>query len=79
MDLSNVNKLGSLFGSGLNTEEISGLEVALLKLKLNENLMGKMTFWGKIYGETQDYLIACHLDPYKEFPEKTYYFWCVHF
>jgi hypothetical protein len=75
MDLFNVHRLGSLFGVGLNTEEFSGLEVAILKLQLNENLNGKMQFWGKIYGETQDYLIVSHVDPFYEFPEKTYYFW----
>ncbi len=75
MDLFNLHRLGGIFNASLSTEESAGLEVAMMKLQLNENLKGKMQFWGKIYGETQDYLIVCHLDTFVEFPEKTYYFW----
>jgi hypothetical protein len=38
-------------------------------------LPGKMYFWGKIFGTTQDYLIVHNIDPYAAFPEKKYYFW----
>ena len=61
--------------NGLNLEEISGLEIAMMKRKLEENLPGKMYFWGKIFGTTQDYLIVHNIDPYAAFPEKKYYFW----
>jgi len=74
MDLNNINRIGSLFGTGLNAEEISGLEVAVLQRKLEENLSGKMLFWGKIFGSTQDYLIICNLNTFADFPEKKYYF-----
>lgn len=74
MDLFNTHRLGSTFSVSLSAEEVAGLEVAMMKLQLNENLKGKMQFWGKIYGETQDYLIVCHLDTFAEYPEKNYYF-----
>lgn len=75
MDLHNVQRLGPITGYGLNTEEYSGLEIAMLERKLQENLLGKMSFWGKIFGTTQDYLIVYHLDTFAEFPEKKYYYW----
>lgn len=62
---------------GLNIEEISGLEVAMLQRKLEENLPGKMYFWGKVFGTTQDYLIVYTINPFAIFPDKTYYFWLV--
>lgn len=61
-------------GACLSTEELGGLEVAIMERKLKENLMGKMYFWGKIYGSTQDYLIVYCIKPNTEFPDKTYYF-----
>lgn len=75
MDLGRINRVGPLIGFGLNTEEVSGLEVAMLQRKLQENLVGDMFFWGKIIGSTQDYLIVFNIDPYAEFPDKKFYFW----
>lgn len=74
MEINNIQRLGPLLSSGLNTEEISGLEVATLQRKLEENLSGKMYFWGKIYGTTQDYFVVFNINPYDEFPVKKYYF-----
>ena len=74
MDLQNLHRLGPLLSTGLNIEEKSGLEVSTLKRKLEENLPGKMYFWGKIFGTTQDYLIVYTIDPFDEFPEKKFYF-----
>jgi hypothetical protein len=71
----NIERTGGMSGMGLNIEEISGLEVAMLQRKLEENLPGKMYFWGKVFGTTQDYLIVHNIDPYAVFPEKKYYFW----
>ena len=62
-------------GVTLNTEEVSGLESSMQQRKLEENLVGKMYFWGKIYGSTQDYLIVYNVNPFAEFPTKKYYFW----
>lgn len=75
MDLNSVHRIAQVHGNGLNIEEFSGLEVAMLQRKLQENLDGKMFFWGKIFGTTQDYLIVHHIDPFADFPEKKYYFW----
>ncbi len=75
MDLNNVHRIGPLQGQGLNMEEISGLEVAMLQRKLQENLVGKMLFWGKIFGSTQDYLLVYHVNPFDEFPDKKFYYW----
>lgn len=77
MELHNIHRIGPLLGYGLNTEEISGLEVAMLQRKLQEKLDGKMYFWGKIFGSTQDYLIVYHITPFEEFPDKKFYFWLV--
>lgn len=69
-----MHRVGPLQGQTLNVEEISGLEVAMLQRKLQENLLGKMLFWGKIYGSTQDYLVVFHVNPFDEFPDKKFYF-----
>lgn len=39
-----------------------------------ENL-GKLYFWGKIMGETNDYLIAFALVPTFGFPSKKFFYW----
>lgn len=75
MDLNSIHRAGPLIGSGLGKEEISGLEVAMLQRQLQENLVGKMYFWGKIFGSTQDYLIVYHVNTFDEFPDKKFYFW----
>jgi len=74
MELHNIHRTGPLAGACLSTEEIGGLEPAVAERKINENLLGKIYFWGKIYGSTQDYLVVYHIDPTLEFPDKTYYF-----
>jgi hypothetical protein len=74
MELHNIERTG-ICCMGLNIEEISGLEVAMLQRKLEENLPGKMYFWGKVFGTTQDYLIVYTINPFAIFPDKTYYFW----
>ena len=75
MDLNNTYRVGPMLGQGLNIEEISGLEVAMLQRKLQENLVGKMFFWGKIFGSTQDYLLVFHVNPFDAFPDKKFYYW----
>lgn len=75
MELHNIHRVNTFTGQGLNLEEFSGLEVSMLHRKLNENLPGRMLFWGKIYGSTQDYLIVYHHNTLEEFPEKKFYFW----
>jgi hypothetical protein len=75
MELHNIERTGGICCMGLNIEEISGLEVAMLQRKLEENLPGKMYFWGKVFGTTQDYLIVYTINPFAIFPDKTYYFW----
>lgn len=74
MELNHIPRLGPVINSTLNPEEHSGLEVAMLQRKLQENLNGKMFFWGKIYGNTQDYLIVYNINPFSEFPVKKFYF-----
>jgi hypothetical protein len=39
-----------------------------------ENL-GKLMFWGKLLGETNDYLIAYALIPSGGFPSKKFFYW----
>ena len=75
MNLNSTHRMAAINGQGLNSEEHSRLEVAMLQRKIQENLSGPMLFWGKIYGTTQDYLIAYNVDPLAEFPDKKFYFW----
>jgi hypothetical protein len=75
MDLNSVHRISQVNTCGLNIEEQSGLEVAMLQRKLQENLTGKMFFWGKIFGSTQDYLVVHHIDQFAPFPDKKFYFW----
>jgi hypothetical protein len=75
MQLHSVHRIAPISGYGLNTEEISGLEVGMLQRKLQENLVGGIYFWGKIFGTTQDYLIVHNIDPFADFPDKKFYFW----
>mmetsp|Transcript_10594 Transcript_10594/g.16052 ORF Transcript_10594/g.16052 Transcript_10594/m.16052 type:complete len:277 (+) Transcript_10594:57-887(+) len=74
MELHNIEKVSPLSGYTLNIEEISGLEVAMLQRKREENLPGKLLFWGKIFGATQDYLVVLYIDSSDEFPVKKYYY-----
>ena len=75
MDLNNISRLSALSGAALNGEEMSGLQVGMLQRKLEENLSGKLYFWGKIFGSKQDYLIVYCLDTSADFPSRSYYFW----
>ena len=79
MELPNIGRIASVCTSTLNVEDAAGLEVAMLQRKREENLNGKLFFWGKIYGTTQDYLVIYSLDSSKDFPEKKYYFWYLHY
>jgi hypothetical protein len=79
MELSNISKVSGVSGHTLNMEEIAGLEVAILQRRREESLLGKMLFWGKLFGSTQDYLVVANVDgtPSADFPTKKYYYWCV--
>lgn len=74
MKLELVDRMAIVSGNTLSSEEVSGLEVATLQRKLQENLNSTPLFWGKIYGTTQDYLIVYSVDPFAEFPDKKFYF-----
>eukprot|EP01041_Mallomonas_annulata_P010733 gene10733-22422_t len=74
MELQNVGRLSSACANTLNVEESAGLEVAVLQRKREENLSGKIMFWGKIFGTTQDYLVVYSIDVMSDFPEKKYYY-----
>lgn len=74
MDLSNVSKLGALNGQTLSIEETAGLEMAMSKRKLEENITGKLQFWGKVFGNTQDYLIVSSTDTTADFPDKKFFY-----
>jgi radial spoke head protein 9 len=74
MELQQISKVGSMSGSCLTPEEYANIEIGMMQRLLEENLPGKMYFWGKINGKDQDYIIAYNIDPYAEFPERKYYF-----
>ena len=74
MNLSKIAQISTVSGYTLNTEELTGLENAMLQRELEEK-MGKMKFWGKIFGTVQDYLIVFSTDWNGKFPAKKFYFW----
>ena len=75
MDLKNISHLSSVTGYTLNTEEVCGLESSMLERRILEKLSGKVLFWGKIFGVSQDYLVVVNISTTSEFPVKKYYFW----
>jgi len=58
---------------------VEGVVVALIALAVSTNVdqenLGKLQFWGKIQGETNDYLIAHALVPGYGFPTKKFFYW----
>jgi len=75
MELHNLSRISPVCGFTLNIEEIAGLEVAMLQRRREESLPGKLIFWGKIFGTTQDYLCVYYIDKHADFPLKKYYYW----
>jgi hypothetical protein len=75
MDLHNLSRIAPSCGYTLTTEEVAGLEAAMVQRRREENLHGRFQFWGKIFGATQDYLIAVVSSFLEDFPEKKYYYW----
>lgn len=74
MELQTAARMGPMAGACLNAEELGALEVSMMERRLEESLLGKLYFWGKIYGSTQDYLVVYNVNPYTDFPDKVYYF-----
>jgi hypothetical protein len=72
MDPLDLNALG-FSGRTLNVEERAGLEVFLAKTKLEEGLQ-EVAFWGKLFGEDDDYLVAVGFGPSADFPRKRWFF-----
>lgn len=73
MDLSSLPCLGPS-GMTLTVEERSALQVSMLAIQRKENLSEKLKFWGKVAGETNDYLVAYKLVPSFGFPVKAFYY-----
>ncbi|GMI04721.1 hypothetical protein TrRE_jg4413 [Triparma retinervis] len=74
MDISHVStKLGPS-GFTLSPEEASGLEVAMIQRQMEEKMSSPLSFWGKLMGDEQDYLVAFALVPAFGFPTKKFYF-----
>lgn len=74
MELNQLSKIAPLCGNCLNVEEMSGLQVALQQVKVEENIRQKMYFWGKITGTKQDYLVVFYFHIGQDFPIKKYYY-----
>ena len=69
-----MDRLSTFSGRVLNPEQYAGLEMAMLQIKLQENLNNNLEFWGQIMGKTQDYLICQYINRYGDFPFKRFYF-----
>lgn len=74
MELNNLTKLAPLCGNGLNIEEMSGLQVAMQQIRIEENVRSKFYFWGKINGTKQDYLVVFFFKGGQDFPTRKYYY-----
>jgi hypothetical protein len=72
MDPLDIGALG-FSGHTLNVEERAGLEVAIAKKRLEEGLR-EVGFWGKLFGEEDDYLVVAGFGPSADFPRKRFYF-----
>mmetsp|Transcript_11792 Transcript_11792/g.28600 ORF Transcript_11792/g.28600 Transcript_11792/m.28600 type:complete len:276 (+) Transcript_11792:232-1059(+) len=60
-------------GYTLNVAEVAMLNASLAKLQADEKF-GRIFFWGKIFGKTQDYYVAYGVrDNDIEFPSKQFY------
>lgn len=74
MELEHLDVVGRCLGQTLTPQERSNLELGLLKRRATEQL-SSVRFWGRISGDTADYLVAVALLPGKDFPDKKFYFW----
>lgn len=72
MEISQLNELG-FSGRTLNIEERAGLEVAISKKRLEDGLQ-EAFFWGKVYGEEDDYLVVYGFGESADFPRKRFFF-----
>lgn len=72
MDLNSLRNLGPT-GFTLSIEERAALQIAMLAIQRKENL-DRLQFWGKITGESNDYLIAYAIEPTYSFPIKKFYY-----
>jgi len=63
----------SASGNTLNVEERACLQVAMLERKNSEKL-SKVLFWGKIFGEEADYLVAYGESQTLGFPNRKFYY-----
>jgi hypothetical protein len=66
----------SFSGQGLNVEERAGLEVAINKRRLDDGLR-EVQFWGKLFGEGDDYLVVVGFGASTDFPNKRFFYACV--
>jgi hypothetical protein len=72
MDINNLCHI-SASGHTLNLEERACLQVAMLERK-NAEKLSKVLFWGKIFGEVADYLVAYGETQTLGFPTRKFYF-----
>lgn len=74
MELEQLDVVSRCIGRTLTPQERSNLEIGMIKRRATETLLS-IRFWGRIFGEAQDYLIAVAILPAKEYPKKKFYFW----
>jgi len=74
VDLDARFKLVKAAGVCLNLQERMQLDIALTAL-VNSTQCDEVLFWGKIFGQKEDYYIAMciHFQGKYEFPDKTFY------
>jgi len=73
-DLEQGVKLCASGGAVLNCQELTGLQSGLNVLQQQEKF-SKVYFWGKVFGLSGDYYVACGLlEPEFEFPEKVFHY-----
>ncbi|TMW64496.1 hypothetical protein Poli38472_011376 [Pythium oligandrum] len=73
MELEHLDVVSRCIGQTLNPQERSNLEIGLLQRKTTESL-ASIRFWGRLHGETNDYLIAVGVLSARDYPKKKFYF-----
>ncbi len=74
MELEHLDTISRSVGSTLTPQERSNIEMGAIKRHATENIE-TLRFWGKIAGETQDYVICVAYVEALDVPKKKFFFW----
>ena len=76
MQVEHLPLVNRSLGQTLTQQELSNIEVGLVKRATAENLMN-VKFWGRLAGTQGDYVVALGLVQGDDYPTKKFFFWYV--